>query len=127
MVIADARGLRTVICNLLQNAVAFSTGGATVRLRAGRHGGLVLLQIEDTAGGVPIEDIPRLLRPFEQGENALTRRTEGAGLGLTIVRMLAEAMGGALRLDSRPGEGLTAVVSLPAAPSVEIATERPPA
>ncbi len=122
-VLADERGLATVLSNLVQNAVGFSQTGAAVRVRARRQGATVLIEIEDCAGGVPIEDIPRLLRPFEQGENALSRSIDGAGLGLTIVRLLCQAMDGSLRLDSRPGEGLTAVVTLPAAPAVEIAAE----
>ena len=122
-VMADERGLTSVLSNLLQNAVSFSPEGASVTVRTRRRGPWVLVEIEDAAGGVPLEDIPRLLRPFEQGENALTRSTDGAGLGLTIVRLQCEAMGGALKLDSRPGQGLTAVVALPAAPAVEIAAE----
>lgn len=127
--LADARGLRTVLANLLQNAVTFSPEGAEVRLNVRRRGGGLEIAIEDDGGGIPLEDIPRLLRPFEQGENALSRRAHGAGLGLTIVRLLCEAMGGSLRLDSRPGEGLTAVVILPAGPPgrpVEVAGARRP-
>jgi signal transduction histidine kinase len=110
---ADARGIRTILANLLQNAVTFSPDGGEVRISARRRGGMVEVLVSDTGGGVPIEDIPRLLRPFEQGENA----PQGAGLGLTIVRLLCDAMDGSLALDSRPGEGLTAVVTLPAAPA----------
>ena len=112
---ADAQGLRVILSNLLQNAVAFSPEGALTTVRCARRADRVRIEIEDHAGGVALEDIPRLLRPFEQGENALTRHTDGAGLGLTIVRLLCEAMGGSLVLDSRPGVGLTTVVELPAA------------
>ena len=55
------------------------------------------------------------MRPFEQGQNALTRSSEGAGLGLPIVDLLCRAMGGALRLVSEPGHGLRAEVVLPSA------------
>jgi signal transduction histidine kinase len=114
-VAADAQGLRVILSNLLQNAVAFSPEGARTAVRCARRGDRVRIEIEDHGGGVALEDIPRLLRPFEQGENALTRHTDGAGLGLTIVRLLCEAMDGSLMLDSRPGVGLTTVVDLPAA------------
>jgi signal transduction histidine kinase len=53
--------------------------------------------------------------PFQQGENALTRRGEGAGLGLPIADLTCRAMGGRLKLESTPGQGLTAKVRLPAA------------
>ena len=53
--------------------------------------------------------------PFQQGENALTRRGEGAGLGLPIANLTCLAMGGRLRLKSDPGQGVRAIVRLPAA------------
>jgi signal transduction histidine kinase len=112
---ADARGLRTVLANLLQNAITFTPEGGEVRLRARRTLGGVRIQIEDDGEGVDPADIPRLLRPFEQGQNALTRSTEGAGLGLPIVDLLCHAMGGALRIVSEPGKGLLAEVVLPPA------------
>ncbi|MGH6958317.1 MAG: sensor histidine kinase [Caulobacteraceae bacterium] len=114
-VMADPRGLRTVLANLLQNAVTFSPEGGRVRLRARRAASRVLIQIEDDGEGVDPAEIPRLLRPFEQGQNALTRSTEGAGLGLPIVALLCKAMGGQVRLVSEPGRGLRAEVLLPAA------------
>jgi len=115
VVLADSRGLRTMLVNLLQNAVFYSPEGGTVTIRAVRDGGCVHLEIEDQGEGVEPADIPRLMRPFEQGQNALTRSSQGAGLGLPIVALLCQAMDGALRLRSAPGEGLTAVICLPAA------------
>jgi signal transduction histidine kinase len=112
--IADQRGLRTVISNLLHNAVSFSPDGGEVRVRAERHGDDIEIVIEDDGEGVDPADLPRLLRPFEQGENALTRRGEGAGLGLAIVDLTCQAMGGRLKLSSAPGKGMTARVRLPA-------------
>jgi signal transduction histidine kinase len=113
-VIADPRGLRTVLTNLLQNAVTYSPEGGEVRIVARRLLGRVQIEIQDDGDGVEPQDIERLLRPFEQGQNALTRSTEGAGLGLPIVALLCQAMRGALRLISEPGRGLTAQVILPA-------------
>jgi len=60
-------------------------------------------------------ELTRLMAPFEQGENALTRRGEGAGLGLPIAELTCRAMGGRLRLSSSKGAGLTASIRLPAA------------
>lgn len=114
-VLADARGLRTMLSNLLQNAVDWSPEGGEVAVTARRAGPVIEIAIADHGQGVDPDEIPRLLRPFEQGENALTRTTSGAGLGLPIVQLLARAGGGQLRLDSRPGEGLTATLVLPAA------------
>lgn len=114
-VIADARGLRNILNNLIQNAVIFSPDQATVLIRARQSGSYIDIAITDNGPGVASDDIPRLLRPFEQGENALTRRSEGAGLGLPIVELLCAAMGGQLKLTSAPGAGLTALVRLPAA------------
>lgn len=114
-VMADARGLRTVIGNILHNAVVFSPDGGQVTVETLPRGESVELRITDCGPGVPRQDIPRLLRPFEQGENALTRRTEGAGLGLPIAALLSQAMGGRLRLSSPEGGGLVVRITLPAA------------
>ena len=114
-VLADGRGLRTMLLNLLQNAITHSPPGALVNLRGRRAlAGTVEIEIEDHGAGVEPADLPRLLRPFEQGGETLTRNTEGAGLGLPITQLLAGAMRGQLRLRSTPGEGFTAIVTLPA-------------
>ncbi len=112
LVMADAWGLRTVLANLLQNALVFSPEGGEVRVRANVQGASVEVSIEDDGEGVDAAELPRLLLPFEQGENALVRRAEGAGLGLPICDLTCRAMGGRLKLSSPPGQGLTARVRL---------------
>ena len=110
--LCDPWGLQTVLTALLHNAIAFSPEGAEIRMRVRAHVRSVDIQIEDDGDGVEAADLPRLLRPFEQGENALVRRTEGAGLGLAICELTCRAMGGRLRLSCEPGRGLIASVRL---------------
>ena len=115
MVLADPWGLRTVLTHLVQNAAMFAPDGGEVRLRATAGGGFVDIFVEDDGEGVDPAELPRLMRPFEQGENALVRRTEGAGLGLPICELTCRAMGARLKLTSAPGKGLSARIRLPAA------------
>jgi signal transduction histidine kinase len=126
-VIADQRALRTVLTNLLENAIAFSPRGAEVRVSARRTGEQVEIVIEDHGEGLDPADVPRLMQPFEQGEGSLTRSTEGAGLGLPIVRLLCEAMDGRFELDGQPGKGAVATVVLPAARLGRDVADTPPA
>jgi signal transduction histidine kinase len=115
MVLADPWGLRTVLTHLLQNAAMFAPDAGEVRLRAEAHGAYVDIFVEDDGEGVDPADLPRLMQPFEQGENALVRRVEGAGLGLPICELTCRAMGARLRLTSSPGKGMRARVRLKAA------------
>jgi len=112
---ADGRGLRTILTNLLQNALTHSPQGGLITIEAQEVGGTVEIQVRDHGEGVDPADLPRLIRPFEQGGATLTRESEGAGLGLPIVDLLARAMDGSLRLKSTPGHGFTAIVTLPEA------------
>ena len=111
-VLGDPRALRTVAINLIQNAVTWSPPGGTVRISRVADGALIRLEVTDEGEGVDPGDLPRLMQPFEQGENALSRRSGGAGLGWPLVRLLVKAMGGEFYVDPGPGEGLRAVVTL---------------
>ena len=117
VLMADGRGLRTVLQNLMQNAIAHSPQGALIDIRCRRSpsGRSVEIDIQDHGPGIDPAHLPRLMKPFEQGGDALTRSTEGAGLGLPITRLLVQAMKGQLRLRSAEGAGFTATVILPAA------------
>jgi signal transduction histidine kinase len=114
-VLADRRALRNVLANLLQNAVAFSPAGGVISVSAGLVGNGAEIVVRNDGDGVDPADLPRLLLPFEQGQNALTRRVEGAGLGLAICDLACRAMGGRLELVSAPGEGFAAYILLPTA------------
>jgi signal transduction histidine kinase len=111
-VLADPWGLRTVLTHLLANAAMFAPDDSEVRLRTEIADGYLYVVVEDDGEGVDPAELPRLMRPFEQGENALVRRVEGAGLGLPICELTCRAMGARLQLTSRPGEGMTAKVRL---------------
>lgn len=112
---ADSRGLRTMLTNLLQNAVTHSPAGGVVHVTAARVDGEIEIAIRDQGPGVESAELPRLLQPFEQGGCALTRTSEGAGLGLPIVDLLSRAMGGQLKLSSSLGAGFLARLILRAA------------
>jgi signal transduction histidine kinase len=112
LVLADARAVRTAMANLVQNAVAFSPDGGEIRLTGKVHGPLVLIEVADDGPGLDPAELPRLMEPFQQVENALTRRHQGAGLGWAIVRLLCQAMGGGFNIATEAGKGLTATVAL---------------
>lgn len=112
---ADYRGLRTMLTQILANAVAYGPEGGVVEIHAGRYGEHVDITVRDHGQGVDARDIPRLMAPFQQGDSALTRSSEGAGLGLSIADMTCRAMGGRLRLVLADGGGLEARMRLPAA------------
>ncbi|CAN7449534.1 HAMP domain-containing sensor histidine kinase [Phenylobacterium sp. LjRoot219] len=114
-VLADSRALRTILTNLMQNAIAFSPEDAMIAISAQHREDRLEIVVRNEGAGVDPNDLPRLLRPFEQGQNALTRHGEGAGLGLAICNLACQAMGGRLRLVSAPGEGFAAHIELPAA------------
>lgn len=114
-VIADSRGLRSVLLQLLHNAISFSPPGGVVQVGAVSRDGRVEILIRDQGEGVDPAELHRLMAPFQQGENALTRKGEGAGLGLPIADLTCKAMSGRLRLSRNPGGGMTAQVRLPAA------------
>ena len=113
-VIADPKGVRTALTALISNALAFGPEGGRVLICAEQTLDGVALTVTDQGPGVAAQDIPRLLRPFEQGENALIRRGEGAGLGLPLAYMLCRGMGGGLGLGPGPDGGLQVLVRLPA-------------
>jgi signal transduction histidine kinase len=110
--LADAKAIRTAVINLLQNAAIYSPEGSTVRLSGRVVGPLVQLSVSDQGEGLDPAEVPRLMRPFEQGENALVRRAEGAGLGWPVVELLCKAMGGRFEIETARGQGLSAVITL---------------
>jgi signal transduction histidine kinase len=109
----DRQSLSCVLTNLLQNAVTFSPDGGAITVSARPLADRLEIVVANQGDGVDPEDLPRLLRPFEQGSNALTRQGAGAGLGLAICDLTCRAIGGQLKLVSARGEGFAAHIVLP--------------
>jgi PAS domain S-box-containing protein len=115
----DPGRIRQILLNLVSNAVKFTgEGGVAVRARpAGATGAgdrvLVQLEVADTGVGIDPDQLQELFEPFVQADASTTRIHGGTGLGLTICRQLAEAMGGGVEAESRLGEGTTLRVVLP--------------
>ncbi|MBB3996589.1 sensor histidine kinase [Aureimonas pseudogalii] len=109
---ADRRACQQILVNLLANAVKFTHHG-TVCLAIRSEDGAVLFEVADTGIGIQADDIDRLGRPFVQLSQGLARRYEGTGLGLSLVKGLAELHGGSLRIRSQPGRGTTVTVRIP--------------
>jgi PAS domain S-box-containing protein len=115
----DPDRLRQVLVNLIWNAVKFtSTGGITVTAAlADRTPGtsepILRIEVMDTGIGIAPQDRQRIFAPFVQALDASGRRPEGTGLGLAICRRLVDSMGGAIDLDSTPGQGSRFFFTLP--------------
>jgi len=114
LVEADQRRFKQIVINLLSNAVKFTPPGGRVGASAEiATDGRFALRVTDTGIGMRAEDIPIALTPFRQIDNRLARAYEGTGLGLPLVKSLAELLGGKMSIESAPGEGTTVTVTLP--------------
>ena len=101
--------------NLLTNAIKFTPGGGRVAVRAERAGdGGLELAVADTGIGMSPEHVEIALTPFGQVANEYTRRHDGTGLGLPLVKSLAELHGANVRIESALGQGTTVSVAFPA-------------
>ena len=114
---ADRRRLRQVLLNLLSNAQKFTPEGGRLGLEVvARPGGEVAFTVWDTGPGISEEDRQRLFEPFIQLDSGLSRRHDGTGLGLALVRRMVEQHRGRVELDSQVGQGSRFTVVLPSAP-----------
>ena len=112
---ADDRRLKQILVNLLSNAVKFTPSGGAVglKVRGDRHNNRVYFTVVDTGIGIAREDFGRLFDPFVQVDSSLSRKFNGSGLGLALVRRLSELHGGTVSLESKVGYGSRFVVMLP--------------
>ncbi|HEY2010986.1 MAG TPA: PAS-domain containing protein [Rhizomicrobium sp.] len=112
---ADEAVFTSLVHSLLDNAVTFTTGSRIVLSAIASEAGIAVT-VEDDGDGVAAEDLARIQEPFEHGGRAeAAQHSKGAGLGLTLVKAFAELHGGWLELDSSPGEGFRATITLPQA------------
>ncbi len=114
----DEQLLLLILNNLLSNAAKYSPPQSTISLKVAEQADDIRFEVTDRGIGIPLEDQARLFTSFYRASNVGQR--PGTGLGLTIVKTAAETHGGSIAVDSRPGEGTTFTVTLPAKPATEV-------
>lgn len=108
----DRLRVEQIVWNLLANAVRYGAGGP-IHVEVASRSEHAALVVKDHGIGIPDEDQARIFEPYERGAGGV-KSAGGFGLGLWIVRRLTDAMGGTIAVQSRPGEGATFTVTLPA-------------
>lgn len=110
---ADRRAIKQILINLVSNAVKFTPDQGCVTLEAETHAHALVLRVADTGIGIAAEDLHRLGQPFHQVDNSYTRRCEGTGLGLSLVKGLVGLHGGDVQMESTPDVGTQVTVTIP--------------
>ncbi len=111
--VGDATALRQILVNLVSNAIKFTPerGRIIIRVECEMRG--LSIKVEDSGVGMPEEMLAKVGEPFTQADTYLTRRHEGVGLGLSIVKGLIEVHNGSLQVESEEGRGTTVAVHFP--------------
>jgi heavy metal sensor kinase len=111
----DQSRIRQLLLNLVTNAVKYTPAGGAIHLELDDRGQDVVLIVQDTGVGIAAGDLPHVFDRFWRGDPSRSRTgaPAGTGLGLAITRWIAEAHGGAIEVQSRPGRGSTFTVTLP--------------
>lgn len=112
-IVGDKRAYRQILLNLLSNAIKFSKAGGTVTVSLRRDGSWLGLSVADTGIGIAASDLPRLGSPFFQARASYDRPYEGTGLGLSVVKGLAELHGGRIEITSAVGQGTRVTARMP--------------
>ena len=110
---ADRHAVQQMLINLLSNAIKFTPEGGRVSIAARRAGARLVFRVSDTGIGIGADDLALIGEPFVQVQNDYTRRFEGAGLGLALVKGLVSLHDGTMQIESEPGQGTTVTISLP--------------
>ena len=111
---ADERALKQILINLVSNAVKFTPEGGRIDVVAGPSlSGDFQIMVADNGPGIPREKLDKIFTPFSQVDNRYDRQGGGTGLGLALVRGLAELHGGRAWIESEQGKGCRAYVVLP--------------
>ncbi|NUP06521.1 MAG: PAS domain-containing protein [Polyangiaceae bacterium] len=110
---ADARALDTVLSNLVDNALKYTSERSTVTICGKTTDASIAISVSDTGPGIAAKHLPRLFERFYRADAGRSRELGGTGLGLSIVKNLTEAMGGTVEVQSDVGHGSRFTVSLP--------------
>ncbi len=111
----DQRMFRQILLNLLSNAVKFTPRGGRIEVSLARDGQELVVQVKDTGIGIPPEAVSRVTEAFFQADQTHTRRHQGTGLGLSLVKGFAELHDGSIAIESEVGRGTAVSVQFPKA------------
>ncbi|GEM_PF-4076869 len=109
----DDVGLRQVVYNVVENALKFTNNGGTVVIQCTTRQGTVVCEVVDTGVGITDEHLPHIFNRFYRVDSSRHSESGGAGLGLSIARMIVLAHGGTIEICSRPNTGTTVSICLP--------------
>lgn len=111
----DEEKFERIILNLLSNAMKFTENGGqiTVLLEENKKSNFVQIKVIDTGIGIPKEKQEIIFEKFGQVDNNLSRQAEGTGIGLSLVKLLVDVLGGTIEVESELGEGSTFIITLP--------------
>ncbi len=109
----DGRALELAVINLIDNALKYAPGSAVVTVRVEREDGAIVVRVVDRGPGVPAEDQVRIFERFVRGSTARGRPIRGSGIGLALVKHIAESHGGRAWVVSGAGQGATFAMSIP--------------
>ncbi len=112
--VAETDRLQQVLLNLIENADKYSPPGRPISLNLSQEAGTLCISVQDQGIGIAPEDIPKVFDRFHRGRNAIEHE-RGSGLGLSVVKLLVEAMGGSIDVESEISVGSRFRIHLPAA------------
>jgi signal transduction histidine kinase len=115
-IVGDEVRLRQVIDNLVSNAIKYSPGGGVIEVGGFADEATVSLYVRDQGVGMTAAEQEHLFERFYRVDSALSRKTQGTGLGLYLSKAIVDAHGGSIRVSSQPGKGSTFTITLPQTP-----------
>jgi two-component system phosphate regulon sensor histidine kinase PhoR len=116
LVEVDERAIEIAVINLVDNALKYAPDGALVSVAVTRKDSVVEIRVTDQGSGIPVEDRRRIFERFVRGKTALGKQVRGSGIGLALVKHIAEAHGGAVWVEDAAPHGSTFVLTLAATP-----------
>jgi signal transduction histidine kinase len=119
-IMADPVALASAMRNILDNAVKYGGAAGPIAIKAhaerGDRNRTVHVSVEDKGIGISATDLPHVFEPFYRASEVRAAQIHGNGLGLSLVKTIVEAHGGAIRITSNPGQGTRITLDLPTAP-----------
>jgi signal transduction histidine kinase len=112
-ILADKSKLKQIMYNLIGNAIKFTDDDGKIKIRAEINEKIIRISVIDTGIGISLKDQKKLFKPFSQIDSSISRKYEGTGLGLALVKELIESHGGKIWVESEPGKGSNFTFEIP--------------